>query len=168
MSNARIPDQEYKDRIRKAAALIKARGLDVLLVNSTEADYANVRYFSGFWPLFERAGVAINSSGDAALIVGPESAKFGADISRIERIFVSLYYRESANPGYPELKTSDFKDVFKALGVTGTRPRIGVCSLLDTTAVIMDGIRQCYPDAEIIDVFDIMVTLRSIKSENEL
>ena len=55
----RIPDQEYKERVKKAAAILQRKGLDVLIVNSNEADYANARYFSGFWPLFERCGVAI-------------------------------------------------------------------------------------------------------------
>lgn len=163
-----IPDYEYQERIRKAASLAGKFGLDVLLVNSTESDYANARYFSGFWPLFERAGVAITPAGEAAIIVGPESAKFAADVSRISRVFTALYYRESANPSYPEFDTSSYRDIFKALGVTGERIRIGVCSLLDTTAVMMAGLKECYPDAQIVDAFDIMVSLRSIKTENEL
>ena len=36
---------------------------------------------------FERAGVAISASGDAALMVGPESRYFAADRSKIEKIF---------------------------------------------------------------------------------
>ncbi len=52
-----------RKRIRQAAALAAERGLDVLVVNSNEADYANVRYFSNFWPLFETAGVAISPRG---------------------------------------------------------------------------------------------------------
>ena len=62
-----IPDHEYQERIQNAAKLIEKNILNVLIVNSNEADYANARYFSGFWPLFERAGVAISASGDAAL-----------------------------------------------------------------------------------------------------
>ena len=54
-----IPHEEYHERIAKAASLVRARGLDAMLVVSTESDYANARYFSGFWPLFERAGVVI-------------------------------------------------------------------------------------------------------------
>jgi hypothetical protein len=45
-----IPDYEYKERIAKAAKLVRERGLDVMVVCSTESDYANARYFSGFWP----------------------------------------------------------------------------------------------------------------------
>ena len=168
MSRICIPDYEYQERIKKAAALIAQAGLDILLVNSTESDYANARYFSGYWPLFERAGVAIAPTGVAGLIVGPESTKYATDVGHIERVFTALYYRESANPSYPEFKTSTYKDIFSALGVKGDKIRIGVCSLLDTTVVMMEGLKECYPNAEIVDAFDIMTSMRSIKSENEL
>ena len=68
-----IPQAEYLERIKKASSLISRAGLDVLIANSNEADFANVRYFSGFWPLFEVGGVAIASNGKASLMVGPES-----------------------------------------------------------------------------------------------
>ena len=51
-----IPDGEYLERVARAAKKLRERGLDAMLVMSTESDYANARYFSGFWPLFERAG----------------------------------------------------------------------------------------------------------------
>ena len=89
-----IPDYEYKERVKRAAELVKAKGLDVMLVVSTESDYANARYFSGFWPLFERAGVAISATGEAALMVGPESAIFGADRNKLDKTFVLTAYRE--------------------------------------------------------------------------
>ena len=86
----RIPDQEYKDRVKAAANLMKQANLDVMFVNSTESDYANARYFSGYWPVFERSGVAISAAGDAALLVGPESAAFGADRNKLDKLFVLL------------------------------------------------------------------------------
>ena len=95
-----IPDYEYKERIQRAAELIRERGLDVLVVNGSEADYANTRYFSGFWPVFERVGVAITPAGDCALMVGPESEIFAADFGKIEKVRVLREYRESANPSY--------------------------------------------------------------------
>ena len=164
----RIPDQEYKERILRAADLIKKEGLDILIVNSNESDYANARYFSGFWPLFERCGVAIAPTGDAALMVGPESREFAADRSRIDKIFVLKEYRESADPSYPELQADTYHDVFKALGVTGKKLRIGVASYLDTSVVIMQGIREAFPEAEIVRADHIMVELRSIKTVNEI
>ncbi|HSK68939.1 MAG TPA: M24 family metallopeptidase [Candidatus Limnocylindria bacterium] len=163
-----IPKAEYHGRVRKAADLIRKEGLDALIVNSNEADFANARYFSGFWPLFERAGVAISAAGDAALMCGPESRHFAGDRSRLDKLFILKEYRESADPAYPELVPDTFGDVFRAIGVTGSKLRIGVASWLDTSVVIMEGIRAAFPEAEIVRADHIMVELRSIKSENEL
>ena len=163
-----IPDWEYKERVKKAAKLVAEKGLDVMLVCSTESDYANARYFSGFWPLFERAGVAISATGEAALLVGPESAIFGKDRNKLDKIFVLKEFRESADPAYPELKPDTFQDAFKAIGVTGENIKIGLGSYVECTLPIYNGLKDAYPKAEISVCSDIMVELRKIKSENEL
>lgn len=163
-----IPESEYKERIAKAAKLIREKNLDVMVVSSTESDYANARYFSGFWPLFERAGVAISATGEAALMVGPESAIFAKDVSKLDNIFVLREFRESADPAYPELHADTFKDVFKSIGVTGEKIKIGLGSYVECTLPIFEGLKESYPDAEISNCNDIMVTLRKIKSINEL
>ena len=168
MARICIPDHEYKERVQRCAAILRREGLDALIVNGNEADYANPRYFSGFWPLFERSGVAISADGRAALMVGPESAIFGADRNKLDKTFVLTAYREGADPAYPELKPDTFDDVFKYIGVTGKKIRIGVASYLDTSVTIFNAIRDAFPEAEIIDAGKIMVELRSIKSENEL
>ncbi len=172
MARICIPDYEYKERIQKAAKMVRDRGLDVMLVVSTESDYANARYFSGFWPLFERAGVAISATGDACLLVGPESPIFARDVaansSKIEKIFVLKEFRESADPSYPELVPNTFPEAFKAIGVTGENIKIGLGSYVECTLPILDGLRDNFPKAEISVCNDIMVELRKIKSENEL
>jgi len=168
MNRICIPDSEYWERVKKCAAILQSEKLDALIVNGNEADYANPRYFSGYWPLFERAGVAISAGGEAALMVGPESAEFGKDRSKLDRVFVLKAYREGADPSYPELKADTFHDVFKAIGVTGKALRIGIASFLDTSMTIYHEIRDAFPDAELIDAGHIMVKLRQIKSENEL
>ncbi len=164
----RIPEAEYQERVQKAAKLVEQHGLDVLVVNSTEADYANVRYFSDFWPLFETAGVAIGPTGKAALMVGPESGKYSADRSMIQNIFQLMEYRESADPAYPEVKASKYTDVFNSIGVTGKKLKIGVGGYLVSNPVQLAGLRECYPDCEIVRADDIMVALRGVKSENEI
>lgn len=163
-----IPDGEYLERVKKCAAILQRDKLDAIIVNGNEADYANPRYFSGYWPLFERAGVAIGANGEAALLVGPESAEFGADRSRLEKVFVLKAYREGADPSYPELHADEFPDVFRSLGITGTKLRIGVASFLDTSVTIYNAIREAFPDAELVEAGYIMTELRQIKSENEL
>ena len=69
MARICIPNHEYKERVQRCATILRREKLDALIVNGNEADYANPRYFSGFWPLFERAGVAISAGGDAAGLV---------------------------------------------------------------------------------------------------
>ncbi|MBQ8320714.1 MAG: aminopeptidase P family protein [Clostridia bacterium] len=163
-----IPDYEYQERIQKAAKLVAARGLDAMLVASTESDYANARYFSGFWPLFERAGVLIGASGKAALLVGPESAIFAKDFGKIDNIMVLKEFRESADPSYPELIPNTFAEAFKSVGVTGENIKIGLGSYVECTLPIYEGLKDAFPKAEIVKCNDIMVELRKIKSENEL
>lgn len=162
-----IPKHEYKERAQRAGAILRRENLDALIVNGNEADYANPRYFSGFWPLFERSGVAISPNGDAALMVGPESGEFAADRSKLDKIFVLKEYREGADPAYPELKAQTFNDVFDAIGIKGKKLRIGVASWLDTSVVHLEGIKAAFPEAEIVRADAIMIELRSIKSEAE-
>ena len=101
-------------------------------------------------------------------MVGPESRIFAADRSKIEKIFVLKEYRESADPAYPELVPDTYADVMKAIGVTGKKLRIGVASYLDTSVIIMEGIREAFPEAEIVRADSIMVALRQIKTANEI
>lgn len=168
MARIQIPVEEFKDRVARAAKLVAEKGLDVLVVNGSEADYADTRYFSNFWPVFERVGVAIAANGEYMLMVGPESQVFAGDFSWMDKVAVVYQYRESANPAYPELKSETFKDVFRKLGVTGESIRIGVAAKLNTNCVQFEGIRECYPNATIEWADDIMLALRRIKSDNEI
>ena len=168
MSRICIPDYEYRERIARAAKMVADKGLDVMVVCSTESDYANARYFSGFWPLFERAGVAIAANGDAALLVGPECIIFAKDVAKMDKIFCLKEFRESADPSYPELKASTFRDVFSAIGVKGENLKIGLGSYVECTLPIYEGLKDSFPKAEIVKCNEIMVDLRKIKSENEL
>ena len=162
-----IPDADYAVRMEEAQRLVRERGLDVLLVNSNEAEFANVRYFSNYWPIFEIAGVAIPAEGPPALIIGPESETFAADRSKIAKIHKMTEYREPADPDYPGVTVSSFRDVFGDVGVDAPA-RIGIAGYLVTTAPVLDGLRAAFPSADLARADDIMVALRSIKSEAEL
>ncbi|MDC7230439.1 MAG: M24 family metallopeptidase [Sphaerochaetaceae bacterium] len=168
MDRVRIPEEEYFGRIKKASKLMEEAGLDVLVTHCNEADYSFVRYFTNYWPLFETAGVAIGRDGKAALMVGPESSKYAADRSVLKDIFTLLEYRESADPAYPEAKVSTYKDVFEFLGVKGSNLRIGIAGYLVTNPIQLEGLKRCFPNAEIIRNEEIVRSLRMIKSVNEL
>jgi Xaa-Pro aminopeptidase len=162
-----IPKSEYTERLRKAQELIQKKDIDALLVHSNEAEFANVRYFSNYWPIFEMAGVLIPPSGEPTLLIGPESENFALDRSQIPRVRLMTEYREPADPAYPGVPVSSFKEVFAEAGVSSPK-KIGIAGYLVTTAPMLDGLREAFPEAELIRADDIMVTLRSIKSPNEL
>jgi Xaa-Pro aminopeptidase len=167
--NARpqIPEHEYLDRAARAAKLTAAAGLDVLVANATDSDYSNVRYFSRYWPLFEMGGVAISPSGKTALMIGLESENYARGSSLIPNIHMLKEYRETADPAYPGMKSATYADVFESLGVTSPK-RIGVAGWLCTNLAMHEGLRACFPKAEIVNADDILTTLRSIKSPAEV
>lgn len=125
MSSILIPESEYFERIKKAANLIAAAGFDVMVANSNEADYANVRYFSAYWPLFEMGGVAISPSGQAALMIGLESENYARGRSVVDNIHMMKEYRETADPAYPGMKSESYIDTFASIGVKNPK-RIGL------------------------------------------
>lgn len=163
----RIPSSEYNERIHKCAKLIEENGLDVLIANSNEADFANVRYFSGFWPLFEVGGVAIATNGKAALLVGPESEEFAHAWSPITNVHRMVDYRESADPQFPGAQFSKFKDVFDSIGIKEPK-RIGIAGWLVTSVDLYESIRNSFPNAQIIKADHIVTKLRQIKSQAEI
>lgn len=165
--NASIPKEEYKHRLKRAQELLAQTELDVLLVNSNEADFANVRYFSNYWPIFETAGVAIPREGEAALLIGPESESFARDRSEIATIYKMAEYRESADPAYPGVPVSTFEEVFAHLGIRDPK-KIGIGGYLVTTLPVLDSLRAAFPRALAGRADDIMVQLRSVKSESEV
>lgn len=162
-----IPDAEFHQRVASAQRLVKKAGLDAMIANSNEADFAHVRYFSNYWTLFERAGVFIPAEGEAALLSGPESVAYAKDRSKIDLVYQMLEYRESADPDYPGLAVTTFKDIFKAAGITSPK-KIGIAGYLITPAHIIDSLKEAFPDAELVRCDEIMINLRSIKSEAEI
>jgi Xaa-Pro aminopeptidase len=165
--NIGIPAEEYRKRLAKAQELLAETELEVLLVNSNEADFANVRYFSNYWPVFETAGVVIPRQGEPTLLIGPESETYAQARSRISRIRKMMEYRESADPVYPGVEVSTFKEVFSEVGVRSPK-KIGIAGYLVTTLPVLDDLRQSFPDASIVRADEIMVKLRSVKSESEV
>ncbi len=167
MSIPTIPDSEFAQRIERARQLAKEAGYDALLVNSNEADLANVRYFSDYWPIFEIAGVLIPVNGKPALLIGPESEAFAKDRSKIPTVHKMLEYRESADPAYPGVAVKTFKEVFAEAGV-GDPKRIGIGGYLVTTAPVLDGLKEAFPNARIERGDQIMFKLRGVKSAAEI
>jgi len=163
----RIPDEEFAARQKKTQALVKEAGLDALVVHSNEADFANVRYLSDYWPLFESAGVFVPSEGPLMLLIGPESETFARSRTKIPEVRKLVEYREPAEPDYPGIPVDTFRSIVDE--TLGREPkRIGLAGWAILPLPVYMSLKETFPDAEIVKADDVMFTQRAIKSENEV
>ncbi len=163
-----IPLSEFTRRHAAAQRLMRQRGLDGLLVHSDEAEFANVRYLSNYWPLFESAGVFLPARGAPTLLIGPESETFARDHSVIPDIRKILQYRESAEPEYPGIALADFQSLFaKANGGRGVKT-LGIAGYTAMAVSVYDAVRAALPRARIVKADDLLYQMRMIKSPPEI
>ena len=162
-----IPKNEYAERIAKFQANLQAAGLDAALVHGNEADFANVRYLSEYWPTFEAAAVFVPAKGKPVLVIGPESEKYARGRSVIPDICLMLEYRESAEPNYPGIAVAHYPDVV-ALSGCGPLRKLGIVSYSITPLPVLDALKRDLPGVELIKADHLFLPLRFIKSDNEL
>ena len=163
----RIPDQEFQARLGLTAKLTAQAGLDVLIVHSNEADFANVRYLSDYWPLFESAGVLVAPSGKVKLLIGPESETFSRSRTKIPDVRKLVEYREPAEPDYPSIKVDHFHNLI--VETIGYEPkRIGLAGWAIFPLPVYNAIREAFPNAEIVKADQILFQQRAIKSPSEI
>jgi Xaa-Pro aminopeptidase len=162
-----IGDREFVKRGERLQSLVASNGLDALLVNGSESDFANVRYLSDYWPVFEFAGVLVPPEGPLTLLIGPESETFAYDRSRVARIRKLTEYRESADPAYPDIEVASYRSVFEEAGVAEPT-RLGIAGSFATNYVMLESLREAFPQAELVRSDTLLTQLRSVKSEAEL
>lgn len=163
-----IKDAEFRSRVKRFQENIRAAGLDAALVHGNEADCANVRYLSEYWPTFEAAGVFVPANGRPILLIGPESEMYAAGRSKIPAIRKMVEYRESADPQYPGIAVASFKDVAKeAMNGTPLR-KLGIVSWSITPLPVWTSLQKDLAGVELVKADDALVNLRTIKSRNEL
>lgn len=163
-----IPNSEYTRRIKRFQENIRAAGLDAALVHANEADFANVRYLSEYWPTFEAAGVFVPAEGSPVLIIGPESEAYARTRSKIKQIALMVEYRESAEPEYPGIPVAHFKDVVK-MAMPGKKLRkLGLVGYSVMPLPVYHSLCSELPKVELIKADDTLISLRINKSANEI
>ncbi len=168
MVSPTLPDSEFHARLQRVQQRIQAKGLDILIAHSNEADFANVRYLSEYWPIFETAGVVIPARGEPALIIGPESQTYGEDRSRIKKIYKVVAYRESAEPEYPGVRVDTFASIFAEMLKGQSPKKIGLAGWQIFPLPVYKEIQAAAPAAEIIKSDDCITEERIIKSPAEM
>lgn len=161
--------EERQERIKKIQDKLKRRNLDAYLVYSTESDFANVLYLSNYWPIFETAGVIIPKKGEPILLIGPEAEPFAESRSTIAKIRKLIEYRESAEPEYPDISLSSFKEIFDEISNGKGIRNLGLGDYAILPMPVYNGIKSALgKNGTIVRAEDIISNLRSVKSESEI
>ena len=163
-----IPAAEFKQRIRKFQANIRAAGLDAALVHGNESDFANVRYLSEYWPTFEAGGVFVPATGTPVLIIGPESEMYARQRSTIPTIMKMVAYRESAEPEYPGISVATFKDVIKKAMPRRKLKKLGLVGYSIMPLPVYRGLKDDLNGAQLVKADETLIDLRISKSANEI
>lgn len=168
MNLIKIPDYEYKERVKKAAAVLAQRGIDAMLVCGIEGDFQNVKYFTGMTPIWERLGVVVTAAGESAMLTGPEGLTYCEHFCKLDQVFSLNCFRSSADPIPGSFRLDTFEDVLHKLGVAPGKVKIALGNPIDTTLTVYEGLKEALPQAELVRAPEIMRVLRATKSENEI
>jgi len=164
----KIPEEEFEKRINKVKKQMSTRNLDMLFVFGTETESQNVRYLSDYWTAFESSAVLISLNSDPLLLIGPESFSYAKSRSMIPDIRRLLVFRESSEPDYPGVKLDCLKHIFEEVSGREKIKRLGIVGLNFMPFPIYKEIKKSLGNTEIIDASDILLSMRMIKSQNEI
>ncbi len=163
-----ITTSEFKTRIQRFQANLRKAGLDAALVHGNEADFANVRYLTEYWPTFEAAAVFVPAHGKPVLIIGPESLTYAEGRSVVPDILKMVEYRESAEPQYPGIPVASYRDVVKRAMPGRKLKKLGIVSWSITTLPVWMRLKEDLPGVEFIKADDTLINLRIAKSTTEV
>lgn len=158
----------FEQRIIDFQANIRKAGLDAVLVHGNEADFANVRYLSEYWPTFEAGGVFVPKEGKPVLIIGPESETYAKRRSHIQQIEKMVEYRESAEPEYPGIKVATYADVVKKAMGRKKLKKLGLVGYSVMTLPVYTSLKKELKGVELVKADDTLINLRINKSADEI
>ncbi len=159
---------EFKQRTVAFQRNLRAAGLDAALVHGNEADFANVRYLTEYWPTFEAAAVFVPARGTPVLIIGPESMTYAQGRSVVPDILKMVEYRESAEPQYPGISVASYRDVVKQAMPGQKLKKLGIVSWSITPLPVWTRLQHDLPGVKIVKADDTLIDLRIDKSPAEI
>jgi Xaa-Pro aminopeptidase len=170
MARPKISIGEFRQRTAGLQKLMEQNGTDLFLAFGNEAEPQFLRYLCDYWPSFETAGVLLAQKGEPVLLIGPESMTYASERSVIPDIRRLPSFRESSNPEYPGHKLDGFETVIESLGLAKIG-KMAVAGYNLMPKVIFDDLQAAlerFGKTEIVRGDDMMMSLRMIKSEDEL
>jgi len=169
-SRPHIPATEYPERWRRVQAMMAAQDLDFLVAYADDrASFgpAHARWLADFPVHFEPACILMPREGEPVMLVGPESDQYALLAGRIADVRI---LRELTHPDedYPYARIQSLAEVMSETGgATGAR-RVGLGGRGLIGADVLAAFKAALPEAEWVDVENVMCELRSRKSPAEL
>ncbi len=163
-----LTDRDYHKRIQIIQQKVRDKGLDGVFIFANEAEPANVRYFTNYRPVFEAAGIIIPRTGDALLLIGPETEALAREHSVIKDYKKLLEFRESSDPDYPDIKQDTFNDIFKEMNNGEGIKLLGLIGTNIMSVQVYEGIKNALPEATLFKEDGLLREMRMFKSPEEL
>lgn len=166
----KIPDSEYKIRIKRVQEEMEKNSIDLLIDYSSECESANVRYLADFWPSFDFAGVMVPREGEPALLTGgPESMIFAQRFSRIKQISIHPGFVETSAPDWlMKAKTGTFSDIVPKVCGGMDIKKIGLAGWNIFPYSLYEDLKRAVKKADIVDADGILFKVRMLKSDPEI
>lgn len=163
-----LQEKDYLQRIKRMSEECQKKGLDAVFVFANENEPANVRYFTNYRPVFETTAIVISRSGDAVLLIGPETETLAKDHSCLGNYKMLKAFRETSDPEYPDIKLDNFEDVFSELNGGEKVTNLGLIGTNLMTVQVYEQLRISLPEVTFSKEDELLRRMRMLKTDKEL
>jgi len=163
-----LQENDYLQRIKKMSEECQRKGLDAVLVFANENEPANVRYFTNYRPVFETTAIVISRSGDAVLLIGPETETLAKDHSYLGNYKMLKAFRETSDPEYPDIKLDSFDDVFREMIGGEKIKNLGLIGTNLMTVQVYEQLRLSLPEVKFSKEDELLRRMRMFKTDKEM
>ena len=165
--NKKIPKKEFEERVENIQRQLAERNIDIGFVYGTHSMPGDILYLCGYDPQIENSAAAISPTGFLVL-GGPEGEGYFMEMMQTGEWRNSTSFQIPLED-YPGVTWVDLKDIIKEL-TGGKVKRVAILTASDVMSYgFYNEIKRSIPeDAELLELPEILLNARYIKSNNEL
>jgi len=170
-TSVKINGSEYQKRVDALRVKMAEQNVDLVVGFSNLLEIAIVRYYCGFAPVNESSAIVIPANGEVIVCSGQASYDYCQVNNALpnSRIAILPEIGEVSGFEYDTEGQLDFAELFQQ--VKAANPgvkKIGFIGRLIFPAIIMNKLKQVFPEAEIVDFDDVHYEQRIRKSDAEI
>ncbi len=164
-----ISFDDYECRIKRLQEKLNELDLDAAIVCANSCTYENIRYLTGFWPMFERGGVCVPRKGQSIMLIGAEAPGLVKETVLGENYCIMSEFAHTFPIKWKGIEYTTFTQLFDKMSGGKGYKRIGLTDFSITTVQQYEGIKKAIGNnGEIIDISSIMRDFRRHKTDKEV